>query len=644
MTDYADVEIRLLERQKLGYPVELTVDGEQEYPRGYLDPGDLPWVPSASPDDDGRRLLAWLLKDDRLKTAWAEIRGQSPQRRIRLRIDPGAPDLHALPWELLRDDQLALAADQDTPFSRYLPIRLRWSGAVRERPIRVLVVLSDPSDLQESYNLPQLDLERERASLEAVFSSAGAGDLQADYLEAPATLARIEDALYNDKYHVLHYLGHGIYLPKRERAALYLQDDEGLTKVVYDDQLVSMLERQGIQPHLVFLAACQSATRSTTDAFLGMAPKLVTVGVPAVVAMQDRISVDSAKAFSARFYERLLDHGQVDLAANQARSALLTADRTDAAVPVLLMRLRSGQLWGDEADARGLVLGTTKPSVFWTTLVRQIQRGRCTPIVGPRVHGGVLPTLSQIAGRWADQHGYPFADGTEMAHVAQYMATSQGEGFPRDELLETLYEALLARLPEALRPERDPQTLSSLVQTVGWQNLVTGKPNEVHRALAALDLPLYLTTNADGFMTEALLARGRSPVRAICRWNEDLDELYSPWSEDADYEPAADRPLVYHILGSDEETDSLVLSENDFFRFLVRTSGERDRIPTYIRDKASSTSLMFLGYSLYDWELRVLMHGLVSNVAQRLRYKHVAVQLEGGAVGATDTEAVQTFM
>jgi hypothetical protein len=35
---YADLEIRLLERQEGGYPVEMTLDREQEFPRGVLSP------------------------------------------------------------------------------------------------------------------------------------------------------------------------------------------------------------------------------------------------------------------------------------------------------------------------------------------------------------------------------------------------------------------------------------------------------------------------------------------------------------------------------------------------------------------------------------------------------------------------------
>ena len=35
---YADLEIRILERQEEGYPVEMTLNREQEFPRGVLHP------------------------------------------------------------------------------------------------------------------------------------------------------------------------------------------------------------------------------------------------------------------------------------------------------------------------------------------------------------------------------------------------------------------------------------------------------------------------------------------------------------------------------------------------------------------------------------------------------------------------------
>jgi hypothetical protein len=130
-SDLADLEIRILQRQDAGYPVEITLAGQQEFPRGYLAADILPWASSGDPVADGQQLLDKLLADAALRNAWAEARGQASKRRIRLRLDATAAELHTLPWELLLEGSAAqlgapimLSAQTDTPFSRYLPVAL----------------------------------------------------------------------------------------------------------------------------------------------------------------------------------------------------------------------------------------------------------------------------------------------------------------------------------------------------------------------------------------------------------------------------------------------------------------------------------------------------------------------------------------
>lgn len=639
----ADLEIRIFQHQEQGYPVEMTLGGQQEFPRGYIAADIVPWGASGDLVADGRKLLDSLLADAPLRDAWAQSKGQVPKRRLRFRIDGAAAELHTLPWELLQEGQAMLAAQSDTPLSRYLPIALPWGGAVEERPIRVLVVISNPDDLQSKYELPQADVALERKALQDALAGVGPDKLSVEFMDAPVTLERLEEALRKG-HHILHFLGHSAFSAKRGQAALYMQDAEGHAKRVLDDELVSMLARQGVQLRLVVLAACQSATRSSADAFLGLGPKLVSVGVPAVVAMQDFVTVETARKFSATFYKRLLEHGQVDLAVNEARSSLLTAGRPDAAVPVLFMRLKSGQLWGNEADARGMVLGEKNPRIFWSGLIRMIQQGKCTPIIGPRVHGRWLPAREDIAKAWAAQHGYPFARKDDLARVAQYMASNQGEDFPRCELLDKLMNEFKTRLPEELRPTKKFDTLTEMVQGLDWKALVADDPNEVHRVAANLNLPLYLTTNPDSFMTEALKATGKRPSREICRWNENLDGLPSLFEEHPDYGPTPESPLVYHLLGSDEHVDSLVLTEDSYLDYLVQVSAEQERIPAYIWAALANSSLLFLGYSLRDWEFRVIMRGLVATREQRRKFKHVAVQLDLDEVSGEAIEEVQTFL
>jgi hypothetical protein len=229
-----------------------------------------------------------------------------------------------------------------------------------------------------------------------------------------------------------------------------------------------------------------------------------------------------------------------------------------------------------------------------------------------------------------------------MARVAQYMATTLKEYRPHREWLDTLAAQFTTRLPDELRPLEEYETLTELVHKVGWSGLVADDPNEPHRVLASLNLPLYLTTNCDSFMAEALAARpGITPAREVCRWNKDLDGLPSRFEGGSSYKPAREAPLVYHLFGSDAEPRSLVLTEDNYLDYLIKIA-EKGRIPDYIRGVLASTSLMFIGYSLNDWEFRVLMRGLVATVNRRLDFQDVAVQVEG--VGEADAAAVQDFL
>src|SRR5262249_8534558 len=53
-----------------------------------------------------------------------------------------------------------------------------------------------------------------------------------------------------------------------------------------------------------------------------------------------------------------------------------------------------------------------------------------------------------------------------------------------------------------------------------------------------------------------------------------------------------------------------------------------DALPHQIRRAVSSTSLLFIGYALADWDFRVLHRGLVVRGDPSLRRVSVTVQLE----------------
>ena len=635
---YADLEIRILNQTGAGYPLELTLNDEQEFSGGQLDPGFLPWVPTANPAADGQRLFDWLLGHAKMKAAWAEVRGQFAQRRLRLRIDADAPELHAIPWELLREvaEDAApydLAATTATPFSRYLAGRWQPGSPILQRPIRVLVAIANPQNLSD-FGLQAIDVAAEWTALQNALVGLGVELIQ---LPQPCTLATIEDALKKG-VHVLHFIGHGVYRAQQQDAALYLADDANRVQPVVDADIAAMLARQladaDIQNddnlRLVFLASCQTAARSPADAFRGLAPRLVQAGVPAVLAMQDLVPVDTARAFATTFYRQLLQHGQVDLATNEARSHLLTVNLSGASIPALFMRLRDGALLGK----RGRIAGD-KSENFWPFLLDDLRKGKCVPFLGPRVTAGLLPDAAQVATRLADKYNYPLADRTDLAKVARYIALNAPQDL-RAEYTRLLRRSLFAYL--GLKPTREDRqrfanaNLTETAAGIGWAEKVRAlHENEIHHLLAELKLPLYMTTNCDSFMTEALRATGAANVRrAGPRWEQ--VQAGTP-QYTLDPEPSRENPVVFHLNGYDDDptqAHQMVLSEDDYLSHFVRLNRDHNYIlPMDVVGRLGESSFLFLGYSLNDWEFRVVLQGLVAAL-NRPKKVNVGVQLEEG--------------
>jgi hypothetical protein len=644
--NYADLEIRILELQDEGYPVEITFSGEQEFPRGYLTPDVLPWTPSYSPTEDGEKLFEWLFADDQLKSAWAEVRGQSPLRRIRFRIDASAPELHAVPWELLRDASpgltpQTLAADTTTPFSRYLAGQWRPGHPILSRPIKLLMALANPENLDE-YDLAVLDPEVERQALESAVVDAGieAEHLKITFLEQPVTLSALEAELKKG-YHILHILAHGMFLKEEEHAFLFLANNDNQVERVSDDDFAEMLSRLGESLRLVFLASCQTATRSSADAFRGLAPKLISAGLPAVLAMQESVPIDTAREFAGTFYRQLIRHGRVDVASNEARSAVLTAKLRGASIPVLFMRLRSGTLFGQ----RGQILGE-RASSFWNTLLENIADGECTPFLGPGVTQGLLPDPEELAQTLAREHNYPFAKCEDLPRVAQFVGTLDNRRLRKD-VVRLLTSGFKRRIGEKPNPEDRRLGLSEVIESVNWSELSQQlTESEIHHQLADLELPLYITTNFDNFMTLALRARRKMPRRETIAWRESLQKEATRPHYDLDPPATPEEPVVLHLYGTDQDLLSLVLTEDDYLDYLARISRDHEYLlPTSVNEALASTTLLFLGYRLEDLDLRVLMRGLLTHLdLERWGMLHVAVQIEATEVDeAKQQEVIRYF-
>jgi hypothetical protein len=235
----------------------------------------------------------------------------------------------------------------------------------------------------------------------------------------------------------------------------------------------------------------------------------------------------------------------------------------------------------------------------WEILLQAIKMGSCTPFLGAGASYGALPLASDIASAWARDYDYPFDDTQDLARVAQFVSTEYAPNYIKRELVKAFKQN---SVPDAF----------------------FGDPDEPHRVLARLPLPVYLTTNYDDLMVRALERAGKQPQRELCRWH-DLRMEENALRRGLSPTPAA--PLVFHLHGHTDTPESLVLTEDDYLEFLVRISKDENLIPPRIQQACAGTTLLFLGYKLADWDFRVLFRTLNSYLARSVRNAHVSVQL-----------------
>lgn len=310
---------------------------------------------TVQPIDIGRRLFD-ILFVGRIRSLFDQsigrVQGTGYGLRIKLHIDPENPDiarLASLPWELLYREETRdyLCLSSKTPLVRYLDVQRSFELLPFKPPLRVLVVVANPSGTEP------LDLEKERETIRQ--SWGGKADVKVDFLDS-ATIPELRRRLDEAEYHVLHYMGHGAFDP--EQGGVLAMEKENGKMDLLDGKTLGILLRDESSIRLVFLNACDTGKLGHTaeqDPFAGVATALVMAGVPAVVAMQFPISDNAAVAFAECFYPQLAKGVPVDASVAEGRKAIRITDRKSMewAIPVLFMRSPSGHLFKSETVAAG---------------------------------------------------------------------------------------------------------------------------------------------------------------------------------------------------------------------------------------------------------------------------------------------------
>lgn len=281
-----------------------------------------------------------------------------------LRFDSDAVDLASLPWEILCDPAgQHLVADGRLRLTRYISFGQPMAPLPISDRLEVLLVVSRPTDT------PTLDPDVERDVIQRSFQQLQASHRVHVEVLTPPTLPALAAALSARPYHAIHFDGHGVLRGSCPQCGRELAEDQPVcdnrrcpgfgraprgvegcllfengqadrrAELVDAHQLATTLATR--QVRLFVASACQSATVGGPSVLTSVGPRLILAGVPAVVAMQSAVPVQTTADFAAGFYAALARGESIAAATNAGRRALFGRDLWY--VPVTYLRTRDGE-------------------------------------------------------------------------------------------------------------------------------------------------------------------------------------------------------------------------------------------------------------------------------------------------------------
>jgi len=249
-------------------------------------------------------------------------------------------------------------------------------------------------------------------------------------------------------------------------------------------------------------------------------------------------------------------------------------------------------------------------------VLRAFAAGRLVPVLGPGAGTIAGEELTRLLVERFELDG----EGRGLAYVSQAVAARNGVGPLHDELHQALdrdvttsaLHAWLAALPPLLRERGLPQQL--IVSTCFGAGIErafqgAGEPLDVVAYVAAgRDRGKFLHITPDG---EAVVVAEPNAYAGLA-----LDE----------------RTVLLKIHGhvdrsATREQESFAVSEDDHIDYLVAGDGA---VPVQLAARLRRSHLLFLGYDVHDWSLRVFLRRVWG--ADRLTYRSWAVGAAAGPV------------
>jgi hypothetical protein len=243
---------------------------------------------------------------------------------------------------------------------------------------------------------------------------------------------------------------------------------------------------------------------------------------------------------------------------------------------------------------------------------RALGKGRVVPFLGFCRSCNGRPADA----RWEPQAPRFLPSGVELSHfLADDVAFPENED--RDELstVASYYEALQSRatLRERLRQVLASQASSHMAVPA------------LHRLLAAVPVPLLIvSTLFDVQLERAFREAGRAYdlvvypadrkdlANAVLWWPHGESQPRTPSPNELDIDLST-TTVIFKMHGSvhpeTDEWDGFVITEQDHVEFLSRVAS-KVAIPSLLSAHMHDRSLLFIGCSLHDWNLRVMVRSL----------------------------------
>lgn len=133
------------------------------------------------------------------------------------------------------------------------------------------------------------------------------------------------------------------------------------------------------------------------------------------------------------------------------------------------------------------------------------------------------------------------------------------------------------------------------------------EPSPALKMLASIPFRIYVTTNYDMLFETALKTFARKDPFCFV-----YDPAAREPTRDMNDDPTEKRPLLFKMHGDLDHRDSIVITDEDYIKFVQRMS-DKDSIhpvPQTVRYRMLKWPTLFVGYSLRDYNLRLLFRTL----------------------------------